>query len=100
MKIILSLFCFIACMQTALAQRANVDSILQLVAIEKEEDKKVDLLVSLVTSEINNNPEWGIQTGLKILNQFKKDNNIIEQSVAYSFLGQGYRLLGNNTKST
>ncbi len=99
MKKKLILFCFIACMQTTYAQKPNVDSILQKVAIEKDEDKKVDLLVSLVTAEINNNPEWAIETGLKLLNQLKKENSNIELSVAYSFLGQGYRLLGNNIKA-
>lgn len=99
MKKIIVLFCFVAVIQTAFAQKPNVDSILQKVAVEKDEDKKVDLLVSLVSSEINNDPQWGIETGLKLLNQSKKDNNYIEQSVAYSFLGQGYRLLGNNIKA-
>jgi tetratricopeptide (TPR) repeat protein len=99
MKKIIILFCFIAVIQTAYTQKLNVDSILQKVAIEKDEDKKVDLLVSLVTAEINNNPEWTIETGLKLLNQSKKENNNIELSVAYSFLGQGYRLLGNNIKA-
>ena len=99
MKKIITLFCFIASMQTGFAQKPNVDSILQKVAIEKEEDKKVDLLVSLVSDEINNNPEWAIETGLKLLNQFKKENSNIEKTIAYSFLGQGYRLMGNNIKA-
>ena len=104
MKNLIILFCFAAAMLpigigTASAQKPNVDSILQKVALEKNEDKKVDLLVSLVSSEINNDPQWGIETGLKLLNQAKRGNNNIELSVAYSFLGQGYRLLGNNIKS-
>lgn len=99
MKKILALICFIASMQTAVAQKPNVDSILQKVTVEKEEDKKVDLLVSLVSAEINNNPEWGIETGLKLLNLTKKEDDNIVMSVAFSFLGQGYRLLGNNIKA-
>ena len=99
MKKIIALFCFIASMQTAFAQKPNVDSILQKVTLEKDEDKKVDLLVSLVSTEINNNPEWAIETGLKLLNQSEREDSNIELSVAYSFLGQGYRLLGNNIKA-
>ena len=90
MKKIITLFCFIASLQIAVAQKPNVDSILQKVAVEKEEDKKVDLLVSLVSTEINNSPEWCIETGLKILNQSKGENKNFEMTVAYSFLGQGY----------
>lgn len=99
MKRILAFFCFVICMQTAFAQKPKVDSILQNVAVEKDEDKKIDLLVSLVSSEINNNPKWTIETGLKLLNLSKRENDNIELSVAYSFLGQGYRLLGNNIKA-
>ena len=100
MKRILALFCFVISFQVALAQKPNVDSILQQLGVEKDEDKKVDLLVSLVSSEINNDPEWAISTGIKILNQAKRDNNNnLELAVANSFLGQGYRLLGNNIKA-
>ena len=99
MKKLIPLFCFVASMQTVFAQKTNVDSILQKVAVEKDEDKKFDLLMSLVGTEINNNPEWCIETGLKILNQSKSENRNIEMTVAYSFLGQGYRLLGNSIKA-
>jgi tetratricopeptide (TPR) repeat protein len=99
MKKIITLFCFIAGMQTVFAQKTNVDSILQIVAVEKNEDKKFDLFISLVGREINNDPEWCIKTGLKIQNQAKNENRNIEMTVAYSFLGQGYRLLGNSIKA-
>lgn len=99
MKKIIALFCFVVSMQTVFAQGANVDSILQKVAVEKDGDKRFDLLISLIGTEINNNPEWCIQTGLKILNQSKDESSNIEKTVAYSFLGQGYRLLGNSIKA-
>jgi tetratricopeptide (TPR) repeat protein len=95
----ITLFCFIASMQIAFAQKTNVDSILQKVALERNEDKKFDLFISLVGAEINNDPEWCIKTGLKIQNQAKNENSNIEMTVAYSFLGQGYRLLGNSIKA-
>ncbi len=85
-------------MQAAFSQKTNIDSILQKVAIEKNEDKKFDLFISMVGTEINNNPQWCIETGLKILNQSKSENNSVDKTVAYSFLGQGYRLLGNPIK--
>jgi tetratricopeptide (TPR) repeat protein len=99
MKKIITLFCFIAGMQTVFAQKTNVDSILQKVTVERNEDKKFDLLISLIGTEINNNPEWCIETGLKILSQSQSGNRNIEMTVAYSFLGQGYRLLGNSIKA-
>jgi tetratricopeptide (TPR) repeat protein len=99
MKKTITLFYVIAVIQTAFAQKTNVDSILQKVAIEKDGDKKFNLFINLIGTEINNNPEWCIETGLKILNQSKGENSSIETTVAYSFLGQGYRLLGNPIKA-
>lgn len=99
MKKIVILFCFIASMQNLFAQKPNVDSILQKVALEKDEDKKVDLLVRLYTLEVNNNPEWIIETGLKMLNHAQTTKNSNQEAYSYSFLGQGYRLLGNNIKA-
>jgi tetratricopeptide (TPR) repeat protein len=99
MKKTLTLFCFVASMQTVFAQGANVDSILQKVAVEKDGNKKFDLFVSMVGTEINNDPKWCIETGLKILTQAQRENDNIGQTMAYSFLGQGYRLLGNPIKA-
>jgi tetratricopeptide (TPR) repeat protein len=98
MKKILTLFCFIAGMQTAFTQKLNVDSILQKIAVEKDDDKKVELLAGLHTNEFNNSPNLVIEIGLKLLKQSQVDKNIIEESAAYSMLGHGYRLMGNNIK--
>jgi len=98
MKKIIILFCFIAGMQTASAQKLNVDSILQKIAVEKDDDKKVELLAGLHTNEFNNSPNLVIEIGLKMLKQSQADKSIIEESAAYSMLGHGYRLMGNNIK--
>jgi tetratricopeptide (TPR) repeat protein len=99
MKKLITLFCFVASLQTAFAQKTNVDSILQKVAVEKDDNKRFDLLISMVGTEINNDPKWCIETGLKILNQAQRENDKIGITVGYSFLGQGYRLLGNPIKA-
>jgi tetratricopeptide (TPR) repeat protein len=99
MKKIITLFCFIASIQIAFAQKTNIDSILQKVAVEKDDNKKFDLFISLIGTEINNDPKWCIETGIKILNQSQRENEKIGMTVAYSFLGQGYRLLGNSVKA-
>ncbi len=44
MKKVITLFCFIAGMQIVFAQKLHIDSMLQKIAIEKDEDKKVDLI--------------------------------------------------------
>ena len=99
MKKIISSLLFVAGMHTGFAQKPNVDSILQKVAVEKDEDTTVELLLSLLSFELNNNPGWTIRTGSKLLDQSKRLNSDIEKSFAYSFLGQGYRSLGNYIKA-
>lgn len=99
MKKIITLFCFVVSVQIAFTQTANVDSILQKVALEKDDNKKFDLFIRLVGPEINNEPKWCIESGLKIFNQSEKENDNIGKAFAYSFLGQGYRLMGNSIKA-
>jgi tetratricopeptide (TPR) repeat protein len=98
MKKIIILFCFIVNMQIAFTQILNVDSILQKIAVEKDDDKKIELFESLHTNEFNNSPNLVNEIGLKLLKQSQTDKSIIEESEAYSMLGHGYRLMGNNIK--
>jgi tetratricopeptide (TPR) repeat protein len=102
MKKLITIFCFIAVPmfigETAFAQKLNVDSSIQEIAAEKSDDKKVELLAGLHTNEFNNSPNLVIEIGLKLLKQSQIDKNIIEESAAYSMLGHGYRLFGNNIK--
>ncbi|MBK8494441.1 MAG: tetratricopeptide repeat protein [Chitinophagaceae bacterium] len=69
-----------------------------MIAVEKDDDKKVELLAGLHTNEFNNSPNPVIEIGLKLLKQSQVDKSIIEASAAYSMLGHGYRLMGNNIK--
>jgi len=98
MKTLITLFCFVASMQIVFAQKLNVDSILQQITIAKDDDTKIELIRSFHTHEFNNSPGISIEIGVKLLKLSQNDKNIIEESSAYSFLGQGYRLMGNNIK--
>ena len=102
MKKTITIFCFIAVPmfigKTAFSQQTKVDSSIREIAVEKNEDKKVELLAGLHTNEFNNSPNLVIEIGLKLLKQSQIDKNIIEESAAYSMLGHGYRLMGNNIK--
>ncbi|MEI9807242.1 MAG: tetratricopeptide repeat protein [Bacteroidota bacterium] len=98
------LFCRVVSMLTittgnVFAQTLNTDSLIQKIAAEKDNDKKLDLTVAFYTPGINNDPAYPIEIGLKLLRQSQADRNIIEETSAYSFLGHGYRLLGNNIKA-
>ncbi|MEJ7611221.1 MAG: hypothetical protein WKF88_08600 [Ferruginibacter sp.] len=47
MKNVLILLCFLLSMQIAFPQNRSIDSILQKIAVEKDEDKKADLIISI-----------------------------------------------------
>lgn len=87
------------CINISFSQTIDIDATIKKIVLEKSEDKKVDLITSFYTSIINNDPQFAIQIGLKLLKQSQADKSIIEEASAYSMLGQGYRLLGNNIKA-
>ena len=93
--IIVSLF---AIAQNLFAQKRNMDSVIHAIAVSKNDSVKIALIVSLYAPEINNSPDYVIDIGLKLLKQSESDKNILEESSAYTILGQGYRLLGNIVK--
>ena len=95
MKKIITLFCFIASVQTAFAQKPNVDSILQKIAVEKDEDKKVDLIISIWATGVDRDPTLTTKTGQAMLKQGQEKNDIIQEASAYCLLGTGYRVSGN-----
>ena len=98
MKRIICLFCFLACMLTANAQKLNVDSILKKIAVEKDEDKKVDLAVSLFLTGLDRDPYLTIQTGQALLKQGSENNDPIKEASGYCILGTGLRVSGNPLK--
>ena len=95
MKKIITIFYFIASMQSTFAQSQSVDSLLQKLAVEKNEDKKVDLIVSIWDSRSSFDPYPLIQTGQALLKQAEENKDIIKEASAYCFLGTGYRISGN-----
>ena len=69
MKKIILLFYFIVSLQTAFSQSKNIDTTLQKIAAEKDDDKKIDLILSVFTLTNETNPEQGIRNSQKILTQ-------------------------------
>ena len=98
MKRILILICLIITVSNLVAQKLNVDSVIHAIAIAKSDSVKLELIESLYKVEFNSNPTYVNEIGLKLLKQAEADKSILEESSAYSILGHGYRLLGNNVK--
>jgi two-component system NtrC family sensor kinase len=81
------------------SQTVDIDSTITLIATAKDDNQKLAFTISLYNSLINNDPEYTIEIGLKILKQAQQDGNVLEKSTAFSFLGHGYRLAGNHVKA-
>ena len=93
---------FVACIclfTYSTAQSQPTDSILQKIAVEKNEDKKVDLIFSIYAPGFDTDPNLIIKTGQALLKQSEVNNDIIQEASAFSFLGQGYRMSGSYTRA-
>jgi len=95
MKNLLFLFFCLLCIHRAFPQSQAVDSLLQKLAVEKNEDKKVDLIVSLFLTGLDKDPYLTIQTGHAVLKQAQENNDLIKEASAYCILATGYRISGN-----
>jgi signal transduction histidine kinase len=79
--------------------RLEVDSILQKIDLEKDPEKRIDLILSIYDTKVEGYPLLILETYQKLLIIAKKTNDIIAESNAYSFAGQGYRLSGSYIKA-
>ena len=95
MKKILFFFFFFLSAQNIFAQSQSIDSILQKIAVEKDEDKKVDLIISIWGTGLDRDPYLVIKTGQALLKQAQEKNDIIQEASAYCILGTGLRVSGN-----
>ena len=93
--LVLSGFC-----QDSLIEKTkrDVDAILRKVDAEKDENKRLELLLSIYSTAVEAYPELILATNEKLFEIAEKNNDIITESVGWSFYGQGYRLSGNYIK--
>ncbi|MEO7265015.1 MAG: tetratricopeptide repeat protein [Ferruginibacter sp.] len=87
--------CLCLLAQTSAAQSQTVDSLLKEIAIEKDEDKKVDLIISIWETGLDRDPYLIIQAGQALLVLGQQNEDILMEASAYCFLGTGYRISGN-----
>jgi tetratricopeptide (TPR) repeat protein len=83
------------CIHEAFPQNTSVDSLLQKLSVEKDNDKKVDLAVKLFLIGLDKDPYLTMETGQKLLKQGMENNDQIKEASAYCILGTGLRVSGN-----
>jgi tetratricopeptide (TPR) repeat protein len=99
MKKIIPLVCLFFCVQNSFAQKETSKATLLKFAGYKDDDKKVDSLIGFTTNSLTNEPKEMIETGLIMLAQSLKENDFIIHSYSNAIIGNGYRILGNSSKS-
>ena len=99
------LFIFIFCAQLVWCQdslvlsiRHDVDSILQKIEAEKNDDQRLDLILSIYKTRIEGYPVLVIEIAQKLFKISQRTKDPITETASWSFYGQGYRLSGNYIK--
>ena len=102
LKKIVILVCLLLSFQPSFCQDSlilkmekQVDSLLQLISIEKDDNLRVDLILDLYGTGVEGFPLMILDTYQKLFSLSQKNNDKIAESAAWGFAGQGYRLTGN-----
>lgn len=82
-------------LQPLVAQSTYIDSLMQLIAVERDDARRVDLIINIFSPEFEADPGLIIETGRQLLNQAQNNSDLISEATAFSFFGHGYRLSGN-----
>lgn len=98
MKKIFLLLCFLPVVQTAFTQSPGMDTILQKIAAEKDDYKRLDLVMKVYTETFETKPELTLQNLQAVLSHSQKSNDKLTEGLALVNMGACYRSMGNTVK--
>jgi len=82
------------------AIKKNIDSFVQKFELEKDFDVRSDMLLSFNSSSgLEADPLYLLDFATKIYKISQKNNDRNAEATAWTYYGQGYRLMGNYTKA-
>jgi tetratricopeptide (TPR) repeat protein len=99
MKKIILIFSFLISIQNAFTQRIAIESFVQKIAAEENDNKRIDLFNNFFASISEVDPALDMQYAQKLLVQSQKNNDKIIEAIALSQIGYDYRAFGNTSKS-
>jgi ABC-type transport system substrate-binding protein len=82
-------------MQTTFSQNADIDSMLQKIAAEKDDSKRIDVIYSSLVIIGETNPVLGLKYAQKLLDYFQINKDKIGEAYAMSYMGKMYGVSGN-----
>jgi tetratricopeptide (TPR) repeat protein len=97
MKKKITLFCFIASIQTVFAQ--NIDSLLSKFTTTKSDSLRYEVILAIFLRSSESDPILFLKTAQKLLIYSQKNNDKIGEVYALGMIGYNYRGLGNPEKS-
>jgi adenylate cyclase len=99
MKKIIILFGFLVCINAIFSQSENIDTMLQKIASEKDDNTRIDLINDYISITSESDPLKDMQINHMFLSQARKINDKITEAMALSGIGYDYMSLGNTPKS-
>ena len=96
-KIIILLYFFVS-MQTAFAQSQDIDAMLQKIAVEKDDNMRIDIIYRSLVQIGESNPLLGLKYGQELLEYSQKNKDKIGEAYAMSYMGKMYGVSGNIEK--
>jgi signal transduction histidine kinase/Tfp pilus assembly protein PilF len=86
--------------KTTLELRKMGDSILKVYELKNDFDERLDILLSFTNfSGLEADPLYCLEFAAKIYKISQKNNDRNAEATAWTYYGQGYRLMGNYTKA-
>jgi tetratricopeptide (TPR) repeat protein len=99
MKKLSILFSLLFCINTAFSQRESIDSMLQKIAGEKDDNIRIDLIYDLYSGTIETNPVLDMQIAQELLMQSQKNKDKVSEAMALLEIGYSNRAFGYTQKS-
>ena len=96
-KIIILLYFFVS-MQTAFAQSQDIDAMLQKIAVEKDDNMRIDIIYRSLVQIGESNPLLGLKYAQVLLEYSQKNKDKIGEAYAMSYMGKMYGVSGNIEK--
>jgi len=103
MKRRIILFCFFVIPvfigKTSFSQNADIDSMLQKIAAEKDDSRRIDIIYSSLVIIGETNPVLGLKYAQKLLDYSQINKDKIGEAYAISYMGKMYGVSGNMEKA-
>jgi signal transduction histidine kinase len=84
---------------TTLLMRSKGDSLLNVIANQKNTDKRHELILSMLTIGADQDPIYTLELAKRLFDIGEKNKDKVAVASAWSYYGQGYRLSGNYVKA-